>query len=156
MSSSKDDIAVVSAHHRTKGKRRKIPPNIPFVPIDGILFHNEENVHKWKYVVQHCITNEKVMSDQAVSCLEIMELVYHASLMRTVINLGSFYPQLICELIVNFPTQFNDPSNQTSRRFIFEVPVFIFLQPLSMPIWVVMSLHPSENLILTLQTLMWS
>uniref|UniRef100_A0A9I9DXI7 Envelope-like protein n=1 Tax=Cucumis melo TaxID=3656 RepID=A0A9I9DXI7_CUCME len=32
--------------------RRKVPPNIPYVPIDRISFHLEESVQRWKYIVQ--------------------------------------------------------------------------------------------------------
>ncbi|KAA0032212.1 putative gag-pol polyprotein [Cucumis melo var. makuwa] len=31
----------------TKTDRKKIPPNIPSVPIDGISFHHEESVQRW-------------------------------------------------------------------------------------------------------------
>lgn len=51
----------------------RFPQNVPYVPIDGISLHNEENVQKWKYVVQRRITDEKFFFDQTVSCLEIME-----------------------------------------------------------------------------------
>lgn len=43
LSSSEDDIVVVSTS-RNKRKRRKIPPNVPSIPIDEISFHNVENV----------------------------------------------------------------------------------------------------------------
>lgn len=76
LSSSEDDIVVVSTS-RNKRKRRKIPPNVPSIPIDEISFHNVENVQKWKYVVQRRIADEKVLFDQTVSCLEIMELIHH-------------------------------------------------------------------------------
>ncbi|KAA0040866.1 putative mitochondrial protein [Cucumis melo var. makuwa] len=35
----------------TKTGRKKIPANIPSVPIDGISFHHEESVQPWKFVV---------------------------------------------------------------------------------------------------------
>ncbi|TYK01623.1 gag-pol polyprotein [Cucumis melo var. makuwa] len=66
----------------TKTGRKKIPPNIPSIPIDGISFHHEESVQRWK-----------------------------AGLTKTISNVGPFYPQLIREFIVNFPNDFNDPSS---------------------------------------------
>ncbi|KAA0025370.1 putative mitochondrial protein [Cucumis melo var. makuwa] len=36
----------------TKTDRKKIPPNIPYVSIDGISFHHKENVQHWNFVVQ--------------------------------------------------------------------------------------------------------
>ncbi|TYK04133.1 uncharacterized protein E5676_scaffold2119G00760 [Cucumis melo var. makuwa] len=41
----------------TKASRKKIPPNIPSIPIDGISFHLEDSVQRWKYVVQWWIAN---------------------------------------------------------------------------------------------------
>ncbi|KAA0066271.1 gag-pol polyprotein [Cucumis melo var. makuwa] len=35
----------------TKTGRRKVPPNVPSVPIDGVSFHSEEGAHKWNYVL---------------------------------------------------------------------------------------------------------
>lgn len=81
------------------------------MPIDGVSFHSEENVLRWKYFLQRHISDEKVLSEQTTGCLEIMELIHHAGLIKTAVNVGSFYPQLIRELIVNLPTRFNDPSS---------------------------------------------
>ncbi|XP_050941312.1 uncharacterized protein LOC127149570 [Cucumis melo] len=44
----------------TKTGRKKIPLNIPSVPIDGISFHLEENVQRWKYVVWRRIVDELI------------------------------------------------------------------------------------------------
>ncbi|KAA0054768.1 uncharacterized protein E6C27_scaffold437G00500 [Cucumis melo var. makuwa] len=44
----------------TKTGRKKIPPNIPSDPIDGISFHLEENVQCWKFVVQRRIADELI------------------------------------------------------------------------------------------------
>ncbi|KAA0063826.1 uncharacterized protein E5676_scaffold202G00090 [Cucumis melo var. makuwa] len=47
----------------TKTGRKKIPPNIPSVPIDGISFHHEESVQCWKFVVLRGIADEVNVSD---------------------------------------------------------------------------------------------
>lgn len=47
----------------TKAGRRKIPPNVPSVPIDGMSFHSEEGAHKCKYVVRRRIADESSISD---------------------------------------------------------------------------------------------
>ncbi|TYK27876.1 uncharacterized protein E5676_scaffold384G00590 [Cucumis melo var. makuwa] len=44
----------------TKTGRKRTPTNIPSVPIDGISFHHEENVQRWKYMVQRRITDELI------------------------------------------------------------------------------------------------
>ncbi|KAA0046513.1 uncharacterized protein E5676_scaffold403G00920 [Cucumis melo var. makuwa] len=65
----------------TKIGRKKIPPNIPFAPIDGISFHLEESVQRWNMTI------------------------------KTIFNVGLFYPQLTKEFIVNLPSKFNNPSS---------------------------------------------
>ncbi|KAA0065524.1 gag/pol protein [Cucumis melo var. makuwa] len=64
----------------TKTRRKKIPSNIPSVPIDGISFHLEESVQRWKYVVQRRIADEVNISDKHHSCLSIMGLIEKAVL----------------------------------------------------------------------------
>ncbi|XP_050938603.1 uncharacterized protein LOC127148562 [Cucumis melo] len=44
----------------TKTGRKKIPPNISSVPIDGISIHHEENVQRWKFVVQRRLADELI------------------------------------------------------------------------------------------------
>ncbi|KAA0033528.1 uncharacterized protein E5676_scaffold104G00910 [Cucumis melo var. makuwa] len=41
-----------------KTGRKKIPANIPSVPIDGTSFHHEESVQRWKFVMQRRIADE--------------------------------------------------------------------------------------------------
>ena len=95
----------------TKTSRRKVPPNILSVLLDGISFHLKESVQRWKYVVQRRITDEVNVSDKHHSCLSIMNLVIKVGLSKTNSNVGPFYPQLIIEFIVNLPFEFNDPSS---------------------------------------------
>ncbi|XP_008437685.1 uncharacterized protein LOC103483026 [Cucumis melo] len=96
----------------TKAGRKKIPLNIPSVPIvDGISFHLEENVQRWKFIVQRRIANDVNISDKYHSCVSIMNLIEKVGLSKTILDVGSFYPQLIREFIVNLPADFNDPSS---------------------------------------------
>ncbi|XP_008454699.2 uncharacterized protein LOC103495053 [Cucumis melo] len=95
----------------TKAGRKKIPLNIPSVPIDGISFHLEENIHRWKFVVQRRIADEVNISDKHHSCVSIMNLIEKARLSKTISDVYPFYPQLIREFIVNLPTNVNDPSS---------------------------------------------
>ncbi|TYK23857.1 uncharacterized protein E5676_scaffold419G00280 [Cucumis melo var. makuwa] len=67
-----------------KTGRKKIPPNIPSVPIDGISFHLEESVQRWKYVVHRRIADEVNISDKHHSCLSVMGLINKIS--PTVVN----------------------------------------------------------------------
>ncbi|KAA0053559.1 uncharacterized protein E5676_scaffold522G00770 [Cucumis melo var. makuwa] len=44
----------------TKTGRKKIPANVPSVPIDGVSFHHEDNVQRWKFVMQRRIADELI------------------------------------------------------------------------------------------------
>ncbi|KAA0042993.1 uncharacterized protein E6C27_scaffold75G00670 [Cucumis melo var. makuwa] len=43
-----------------KTGRKKILANVPSVPIDGISFHHEESVQRWKFVMQRRIVDELI------------------------------------------------------------------------------------------------
>ncbi|TYK14492.1 uncharacterized protein E5676_scaffold15G00030 [Cucumis melo var. makuwa] len=95
----------------TKTDRKKIPANVPSVPIDGISFHHEESVQYWKFVMQKRIVDKVNISDKHQSCMSIMDLIHKAGLEKTISDVGPFYPQLISEFIVNLPNEFNNPSS---------------------------------------------
>ncbi|KAA0060346.1 cell wall protein RBR3-like [Cucumis melo var. makuwa] len=76
----------------TKTGHRTLPPDIPSVPVDGILFHLEKSVQHWKYVVQRRIVDEVNISDKYHSGLSIMDLIVKAGLSKTILNFGPFYP----------------------------------------------------------------
>ncbi|TYJ96199.1 uncharacterized protein E5676_scaffold261G00310 [Cucumis melo var. makuwa] len=95
----------------TKAGRKKIPLNIPSVPIYGISFHHEENVQRWKFVVQRRIADEVNISNKHHSCVSIINLIEKAGLSKTISNVGSIYPKLIRKFIVNLSADFNDPSS---------------------------------------------
>ncbi|TYK30437.1 F5J5.1 [Cucumis melo var. makuwa] len=44
----------------TKIGRKKIPANVPSVPIDGISFHHKESVQRWKFVMERRIIDELI------------------------------------------------------------------------------------------------
>ncbi|KAA0035021.1 uncharacterized protein E6C27_scaffold57G00710 [Cucumis melo var. makuwa] len=44
----------------TKTSSKKIPANVPSVPIDGISFHHKESVQLWKFMMQRRITDELI------------------------------------------------------------------------------------------------
>ncbi|KAA0068202.1 cell wall protein RBR3-like [Cucumis melo var. makuwa] len=103
----------------------------PFVHIDGILFHIEENVQRWRYVVQRRIADDVNVFDKHHSCLNVMGLIEKVGLSKTISNVGPFCPQLIRKSIVNLPSDFNNsssPNYQTVhiRGFKFKIsPVVI-------------------------------
>lgn len=100
----------------TKAGCRKIPPNVPFMPIDGVSFHFKKGAYKWKYVVRRCIVDESNIFNQYQSYLVILDLICNARLIRTVSKVGPFYPRLIRKLAVNLPSDFNDPSAEEFHK----------------------------------------
>ena len=74
----------------TKAGQRKILPNVPSMPIDGVSFHSKEGAHKWKYVVKRQIADEANISDQYNSCLAILDLIFNDGLHRTISGLVLF------------------------------------------------------------------
>lgn len=50
------------------------------VPINGVSFHSEDKVHKWKHVVQRCIVDEVNIFDPHHSSAAIVDLIKHAGL----------------------------------------------------------------------------
>lgn len=74
---------------------RKVPPNVPAVTLDGVSFHSEDSVHKWKYVLQRRMTDEWNISTKYQSYTLVIELIKTVGLMKTVKNVGPFYPRLI-------------------------------------------------------------
>uniref|UniRef100_A0A9I9EDY8 Putative plant transposon protein domain-containing protein n=1 Tax=Cucumis melo TaxID=3656 RepID=A0A9I9EDY8_CUCME len=100
----------------TKVGRRKIPLNVPHMPIDGVSFHSEEGAHRWKYVVRCRIADEANIFDQYRSCPIILDLIRNAGLLCTVSEVGPFYPRLIHELIVNLPSVFSDLSAEEFHK----------------------------------------
>ncbi|KAA0060048.1 flocculation protein FLO11-like [Cucumis melo var. makuwa] len=63
-----------------------------------------------KYVVKRQIVDEANIADQYNYCPAILEVIRNAGLIRTVSEVGPFYPRLMRELIVNLPSDFNDSS----------------------------------------------
>lgn len=84
-----------------------MPPNVLTVPIDGISFHSEDCVHKWKFVVKRRIVDEAVIFYQHRSYTVIFDLIIVAGLLPTITDVGPLYPKLIHEFIVNLPADLN-------------------------------------------------
>ncbi|TYK27297.1 envelope-like protein [Cucumis melo var. makuwa] len=78
-----------------KTGRKKIPPNIPSVPIDGISFHHEESVQHWKFVVQRRIADEVECSPSSPSTDVLASVLSGGTLSTWPVDTGAFiYNQL--------------------------------------------------------------
>ncbi|KAK2382851.1 hypothetical protein QL285_070364 [Trifolium repens] len=103
---------IVSAKRRVAG--RTIPPNVPDVPMDNVSFHFSASAAKWKFVYHRRLALERELSDEALECKDVMDLIQQAGLMKTVSGLGKCYEKLVKEFIVNIG---EDCDNRLSKEF---------------------------------------
>ncbi|KAK2454193.1 hypothetical protein QL285_001782 [Trifolium repens] len=104
--------SIVTAQKKKAG--RSIPKNVPDVPMDNVSFHFSASAAKWKFVFHRRLALERELSDEALECKEVMELIHQAGLMKTVSGLGSCYEKLVEEFIVNIG---EDCDNRLSKEF---------------------------------------
>ena len=86
---------------------QKLPKNVPAARMDNVSFHREDGVLKWRYVYHRAIFPEKELSAEALKIDAIMELLHDAEMLRTVTDIGVFYPALVKEFIVNLSPSFD-------------------------------------------------
>ena len=99
------------------------------------------------YIVHQCIVDEINISDKHQLCTFVIELIQAANLIKTVKNVGPFYPRLIQELIVNLSANFNDPVMLNIKRYMFVEYATIFLILLLISFWAFLYLMISLLLI---------
>ncbi|KAK2409824.1 hypothetical protein QL285_045225 [Trifolium repens] len=104
--------SIVSAKKKVAG--RTIPPNVPDVPMDNVSFHFSASAAKWKFVYHRRLALERELSDEALECKEVMDLIHQAGLMKTVSGLGKCYEKLVKEFTVNIG---EDCDNRLSKEF---------------------------------------
>ncbi|KAK2421639.1 hypothetical protein QL285_032248 [Trifolium repens] len=114
---SADDVVVnapgiLSTQKKKAG--RSIPQNVPEVPMDNVSFHFSNSAAKWKFVYHRRLALERELSDEALECKEVMDLILQAGLMKTVSGLGSCYEKLVKEFIVNIG---EDCGNRLNKEF---------------------------------------
>ncbi|KAK2428548.1 hypothetical protein QL285_027061 [Trifolium repens] len=93
---------------------RSIPQNIPDVPMDNVSFHFSNSAAKWKFVYHRRLALEIELSDEALECKEVMDLILQAGLMKTVCGIGRCYEKLVKEFIVNIG---EDCNNKLSKEY---------------------------------------
>ncbi|XP_050901687.1 uncharacterized protein LOC127108275 [Lathyrus oleraceus] len=107
---SKDIIS--TSRKQAFGKR--IPANIPEVPLNNVFFHSVENVEKWKYVYQRRLALERELGKDAFECKEVLSLIQEVGLMKTVTGFGKCYEMLVKEFIMNIS---KDCDNKRRKEF---------------------------------------
>ncbi|WJX67220.1 hypothetical protein P8452_51708 [Trifolium repens] len=103
---------IVSTQKKKAG--RSIPQNIPDVPMDNVSFHFSASAARWKFVYHRRLALERELSDEALECKEVMDLILQAGLMKTVSGLGRCYEKLVKEFIVNIG---EDCDNKLSKEY---------------------------------------
>ncbi|KAK2450698.1 hypothetical protein QL285_009807 [Trifolium repens] len=107
-----DALGIVSAKRRVAG--RSIPLNVPDVPMDNVSFHFSDSAAKWKFVYHRRLALERELSDDALECKDVMDLIRKAGLMQTVSGFGKCYEKLVKEFIVNIG---EDCDNRLSKEY---------------------------------------
>ncbi|WJX33046.1 hypothetical protein P8452_21300 [Trifolium repens] len=103
---------IVSTQKKKAG--RSIPQNVPDVPMDNMSFHFSTSAAKWKFVYHRRLALERELSEEALECKEVMDLIHQAGLIKTVSGLGKCYEKLVKEFIVNIG---EDCDNRLSKEF---------------------------------------
>ncbi|XP_058777803.1 uncharacterized protein LOC131652043 [Vicia villosa] len=75
-----------------------------------------DSVNQWKYVYQRRIALKRELGKEALECPKIMDLITHASLIKTVTRLGKCYDGLVKEFIVNIPVDCADHRSKELRK----------------------------------------
>ncbi|KAK2379925.1 hypothetical protein QL285_067667 [Trifolium repens] len=103
--------SIVSTQKKKAG--RSIPQNVPDVPMDNVSFHFSASAAKWKFVYHRRLALERDLSEDALECKEVMDLINQAGLIKTVCGLGKCYVKLVKEFIVNIG---EDCDNRLSKE----------------------------------------
>lgn len=108
------DVRDITASEKKMFSGKRIPSDVPNVPLDNVSIHAPENAFKWKYVYQRRVAKEREIDSDVLACKEIIALIAKAGLRKTVMNIGKCYDKLVKEFIVNLS---EDVNNSTSPEF---------------------------------------
>jgi len=100
-------------------KKKKIPQNVPAVPIDNISFHHVENAVRWKFFLQRRLAIERNLSQDMLDCKELVALLNEAGLMKTVQGMGNCYEMLTKEFLVNISMDCDNPMSPEFQKYMF-------------------------------------
>jgi hypothetical protein len=109
-------VVHIGAYEKKSVRKKKIPQRVPDVPIDNISFHSLENVARWKFVVSGKLALKRELSKEALQCKEVMKVIKHAGLMKTLSGLDKCYEKLVKEFLVNIPADCDNPLSKNIKR----------------------------------------
>ncbi|XP_057452484.1 uncharacterized protein LOC130744312 [Lotus japonicus] len=110
------DVLDITAFERKKFSGKRIPQDIPSIPLDNVSFHAAENAIKWKYVFQRRIAKEREIGYDVLECKEIVALITRAGLRKTVMEIGKCYDRLVKEFLVNLYDDVGNPASPEFRK----------------------------------------
>ncbi|XP_050897704.1 uncharacterized protein LOC127104565 [Lathyrus oleraceus] len=110
------NIQDIISTSRKKASRKKIPANIPKVPIDNISFHYVENVENGSLFIKEKLALERELGKDAFECKEVMSLIQEAGLMKIVTSFGKCYDMLVKEFIVKISKECDNKRSKEFRK----------------------------------------
>ncbi|XP_050875966.1 uncharacterized protein LOC127079627 [Lathyrus oleraceus] len=108
----KEDVPDISPTKKTTV--RKSPVKVLVAHLDNISFHLEDEVAKWKFMIQRRVAVERELGKDDADVKEVMDLIKAVGLLKTVDGFSQCYEGLVKEFIVNIP---KDISNKNSKEF---------------------------------------
>ena len=81
-----------------------------------MFFHKEDGVLKWRFVYHRAIFPEKELSSEALKIGLLMELLHDAEMIKTITNIGVYYPTFVREFIDNRSSSFDVPDDAEFRK----------------------------------------
>ncbi|XP_057447248.1 uncharacterized protein LOC130739046 [Lotus japonicus] len=99
------DVEDILPSEKKEYAGKRIPQNVPAVPIDNVSFHAEGHVQKWKYVCQRRVAKETEVGSDVLECKEVVALIEKAGLMKIILKVGRCYEKLVRKFLVNLSVE---------------------------------------------------
>ncbi|XP_050909292.1 uncharacterized protein LOC127123076 [Lathyrus oleraceus] len=105
-----EDVPEISLAKKTTVRKSLI--KVPVVHLDNISFDLEDEVAKWKFVIQRRVAVERELSKDVADVKEVMDLIQAAGLLKTIVGFSQCYEGLIKDFIVNILEDISDKNNK--------------------------------------------
>ncbi|XP_057418820.1 uncharacterized protein LOC130713034 [Lotus japonicus] len=115
------DVMDITASERKKFSGKRIPQDIPSIPLDNVSFHAVEIAIKWKYVFQRRIAKEREIGSDVLECKKIVALITRTGLRKAVMEIGKCYDRLVKEFLVNLSDDVGNPASPEFRKVYVRV-----------------------------------
>ncbi|XP_057443976.1 uncharacterized protein LOC130736147 [Lotus japonicus] len=116
LSDVEGDVEDILPYEKKKYAGKRIPQNVPGVPIDNVFSYAEGNVQKWKYVCQRRVAKEREVGSDVLEYKEVVALIEKAGLMKNILRVGRCYEKLVREFLVNLSVEVGLPESIEFRK----------------------------------------